>query len=349
MNKMIFGGVLGFLMTVMLAANAQQPNRYIRKPQPAPGFFVPQKDTEYQEKLPPFIVPQDETSDTSAPTATHKQIKHDEPIFKVETKEEPTVSAPKEEFNPNLDVNLPEILPQSSKINEATPKYKQEYAAYLRDLKVIAETGQAPHNPELVNDLAKMTHDQRLEVDNEGRIVNPFQQSQLVNPMAYAENLPQSQPEAPAQTTPTKILDQVEIVRRPPHLIEKDKITPTEASKENPFAQQEEAALMPAASEPEAPIAPETAAHFGGINPFVEDEQSLYEAEPDNGAGLDQEDDLAPLPLLENAANKVNDEEEPPIFQPEPYQPEPQISRSYNSGRGRASSSSYSRSSNIIR
>ena len=54
MNKLIFGGILSLLISGNLPAAAQQPGQYVRKALPQSAFFVPQKDIQYQEKLPPF-------------------------------------------------------------------------------------------------------------------------------------------------------------------------------------------------------------------------------------------------------------------------------------------------------
>lgn len=57
MNKLIFGGILSLLISGNLPAAAQQPGQYVRKALPQPAFFIPQKDIQYQEKLPPFNLP----------------------------------------------------------------------------------------------------------------------------------------------------------------------------------------------------------------------------------------------------------------------------------------------------
>ena len=44
------------------------------------------------------------------------------------------------------------------------PEYKQKYADYINDLKIIAETGHVPENPRVVFDLTKMSTNERLVV-----------------------------------------------------------------------------------------------------------------------------------------------------------------------------------------
>lgn len=344
MNKLIFSGILGILISGSLNASAQHPGRYVRKPVSAPEFFIPSKEIEHQEKLPPFNVPEPVSSPAPA-KASIEQIKYDEPEFKPEEPSQPAATS-EEEFNPNLEITPIEGELQKNESSQATPKYKQEYAAYVQDLKAIAETGEAPHNQELDNDLAKMNNDRRLEVDTDGRIINPFQQSQLINPMALAQN---TVPHAETETT--KILDSVEIIRRPPQAFVEDEPQAVEADhKDNPFANTEE--RQPAAeteSRPViAPATPEAAAHFGGLNPFVDDtpEAPDYPAENDTQE-TESESELAPLPLIPNP-NTEAEETPQDDFAIEPYQPEPQVSRS-SSGGNRASGSSYTRSTNIVR
>lgn len=42
------------------------------------------------------------------------------------------------------------------------PEYQKEYESYMRDLKIIAQTGKAPKNPELEADLAKMDSEEKI-------------------------------------------------------------------------------------------------------------------------------------------------------------------------------------------
>jgi len=45
---------------------------------------------------------------------------------------------------------------------DGRPEYKKEYDAYMQDLEVIAQTGRAPRNIKLEDDLAKMSSDAKI-------------------------------------------------------------------------------------------------------------------------------------------------------------------------------------------
>ncbi len=79
MNKLIFGGILSLLISGNLPAAAQQPGQYVRKALPQPAFFVPQKDIQYQEKLPPFNLPP-QPAEVKVQTTVEK-VQYSEPAF----------------------------------------------------------------------------------------------------------------------------------------------------------------------------------------------------------------------------------------------------------------------------
>ena len=188
MSKWIYSGLFVFSILISPQVHAQKPGGYVRKPMPAPNFFVPQKALPQPEKLPPFNIPEPEIP---AAITTQNTPHNPEPDITFERQEQTDLpeSTQEEEFNPNLDITLPETSIDNKE--SSMPKYKQEYDAYVKDLNVIAETGQAPANPELEKDLEKLNSEDRLEVDEDGRILNSFQQSQLINPMANVQILEQ--------------------------------------------------------------------------------------------------------------------------------------------------------------
>ena len=100
MNKLIFGGILSLLISGNLPAAAQQPGQYVRKALPQPAFFVPQKDIQYQEKLPPFNLPPQPAEVKVKPTV--EKVQYSEPAFQPEV-----ISDNKEESVPT---NLTPIL-----------------------------------------------------------------------------------------------------------------------------------------------------------------------------------------------------------------------------------------------
>ena len=176
MNKLIFGGILSLLISGNLPAAAQQPGQYVRKALPQPAFFVPQKDIQYQEKLPPFNLPP-QPAEVKVQTTVEK-VQYSEPAFQPEVISDNKEESIPDEFNPNLDITLPEVPQEKAEPQAATPKYQQEYAAYVKDLQAIEQSGQALPNQELEDDLAQMGSEQRLEVDAGGKILNPFSQAQ---------------------------------------------------------------------------------------------------------------------------------------------------------------------------
>lgn len=333
MNKLIFGGILSLLISGNLPAAAQQPGQYVRKALPQPAFFVPQKDIQYQEKLPPFNLPP-QPAEVKVQTTVEK-VQYSEPAFQPEVISDNKEESVPDEFNPNLDITLPEVPQEKAEPQAATPKYQQEYAAYVKDLQAIEQSGQALPNQELEDDLAQMGSEQRLEVDAEGKILNPFSQAQLINPMAEAPVRDASVPKAAKKST-AQILDKVEIIRRPP---QQEELSAQDNAPDNPFADRAELpAIQPAE---EVPLSPEVAAHFGGLNPFAggdaESADVSEQAEPE-----DTVPELEPLPLPETTEEPAESPEE---TEPQPQPEESQEKKSHssrNSGyhRGRSHGSS---------
>jgi len=336
MNGRIFCGLLGLLVSTSFPADAQNPGRYVRKPLPAPNFFVPEKALSHQEKLPPFNLPrQKQATDAAVAEEPIGETPHEAISFKsADNNTEESAEAIKE-FNPSLDVSLPEE-PLADSDDAATPKYKQEYDTYIKDLKVIEETGQAPKNPELEEDLKKLDSEDRLEVDEEGRIINSFQQSQLINPMAYGREYPSA--------SNTQILEQVEINRSPEPI--PAAVPSSEEEPQNPFATgkplpeqpTENAPVVPQPPKTTAPketmsqeetISPETAAYFGGTNPFYDGEVITYETE---------EEEEAPEDISETPATPEEPTMPEPTFQEDTgsqstnYSSEPRSRKTRSSG-----------------
>ena len=319
MNKLIFGGILSLLISGNLPAAAQQPGQYVRKALPQPAFFVPQKDIQYQEKLPPFNLPP-QPAEVKVQTTVEK-VQYSEPAFQPEVISDNKEESVPDEFNPNLDITLPEGPQEKAEPQAATPKYQQEYAAYVKDLQAIEQSGQALPNQELEDDLAQMGSEQRLEVDAGGKILNPFSQAQLINPMAEAPLRDASVPKAAKKST-AQILDKVEIIRRPP---QQEELSAQDNAPDNPFADRAELpAIQPAE---EVPLSPEVAAHFGGLNPFTggdaEPADVSEQAEPE-----DSVPELEPLPLPETTEEPAESPEE---TEPQPQPEEPQEKKSHSS------------------
>lgn len=319
MNKLIFGGILSLLISGNLPAAAQQPGQYVRKALPQPAFFVPQKDIQYQEKLPPFNLPP-QPAEVKVQTTVEK-VQYSEPAFQPEVISDNKEESVPDEFNPNLDITLPEVPQEKAEPQAATPKYQQEYAAYVKDLQAIEQSGQALPNQELEDDLEQMGSEQRLEVDAGGKILNPFSQAQLINPMAEAPVRDASVPKAAKKST-AQILDKVEIIRRPP---QQEELSAQDNAPDNPFADRAELpAIQPAE---EVPLSPEVAAHFGGLNPFAggdaEPADVSEQAEPE-----DTVPELEPLPLPETTEEPAESPEE---TEPQPQPEEPQEKKSHSS------------------
>ena len=319
MNKLIFGGILSLLISGNLPAAAQQPGQYVRKALPQPAFFVPQKDIQYQEKLPPFNLPP-QPAEVKVQTTVEK-VQYSEPAFQPEVISDNKEESVPDEFNPNLDITLPEVPQEKAEPQAATPKYQQEYAAYVKDLQAIEQSGQALPNQELEDDLAQMGSEQRLEVDAEGKILNPFSQAQLINPMAEAPVRDASVPKAAKKST-AQILDKVEIIRRPP---QQEELSAQDNAPDNPFADRAELPAIQSAEE--VPLSPEVAAHFGGLNPFAggdaEPADVSEQAEPE-----DTVPELEPLPLPETTEEPAESPEE---TEPQPQPEEPQEKKSHSS------------------
>ncbi len=132
--KAFFLILLGSFLTV-INVYAQSDGRYQRK-NLQPDFFVPQGVIQQQEKLPPIRY---DNASSSTETISHISS-HDEH---------------------SADVSTTTI---EFKGLSNTPEYKQNYDTYINNIKNIAQTGQAPDDPRLEEDLAKMNSNERFIV-----------------------------------------------------------------------------------------------------------------------------------------------------------------------------------------
>lgn len=156
-------------------ADAESSERYVRK-QLKPNFFIPPQELDHTEKLPEFnYYPGEEEKKTGLP-----QQKASEQVVKIikapqipaaaEVRQaaDASESLPLPENVPDMPLDTAEIKSQYIEYNKdelaQIPEYKQKYADYINDLKVIAETGQVPENPRVVFDLTKMSTNERLVV-----------------------------------------------------------------------------------------------------------------------------------------------------------------------------------------
>ena len=311
--------ILPFAISFAVVAFLQPCNaedfqkKFVRKPLPAPEFFVPKEDVQYQEKLPPFYFPK--------PSQPEKPQENSLPQENIQFQPVPNqTDEPQQnmEFNPNINVDFNK--PQSQ--SDETPKYKQEYDAYLKDLEVIAQTGVAPKNYELQNDLAAFSDDKRFTLNDDGQI--PPQRP--LNPMASARILPDNT----SEKTNAVVVDAIEVVNIPKSL-QKTGQTDAQKSLDNPFAN---------AKTVQTPqVSPEVAAHFrGGNNPFApqtNEEPTFY--------AVSSSENSAQKSTSENINdNAVSDTSE--TFTPQPLiiqeDKGPKVSRNMGRRTKRSSSSS---------
>lgn len=190
MNKLEFLA-LAVLAAGTTTATAQENGRYVRKAV-RPGFFIPEKEFDRQERLPEFpaiesglIKVTDEgvmirVSDSDADTAADRQ-QPARPEKQKETKgktvhlpylvKKHNLPAAEPEYNPPADIKQadePVIVPPPAPKAVYTPEdglggdlsrdeaYLRKEKAYEEDLKAMAETGAMPENAELEADLEKM-------------------------------------------------------------------------------------------------------------------------------------------------------------------------------------------------
>ena len=176
MQKSFLFSFLSAAILFSTLAGAESPGRYVRK-QLKPNFFIPPQELDHTEKLPEFnYYPGEEEKKARQPqqNASEQVIK----IIKApqeipaatevrQTADAPAV-LPLPENVPDISSDTAEIKSQYIEYNKdelaQIPEYKQKYADYINDLKVIAETGQVPENPRVVFDLTKMSTNERLVV-----------------------------------------------------------------------------------------------------------------------------------------------------------------------------------------
>lgn len=173
MQKSFLFSFLSAAILFSTLAGAESPGRYVRK-QLKPNFFIPPKELDHTEKLSEFnYYPGEEENKGRQPQQEQviKIIKAPQEIPAV-TEVRQTADAPAAlplpENVPDISSDTAEIKSQYIEYNKdelaQIPEYKQKYADYINDLKVIAETGQVPENPRVVFDLTKMSTNERLVV-----------------------------------------------------------------------------------------------------------------------------------------------------------------------------------------
>ncbi len=248
MKKMLFLTVAALLFAGQSAA---EDGRYIRKqPTIKTDFFVPSQAINTEpEKLPPFYNEQAPQTDVQQAEIIAVSTPNDD----TEIHPASTGDMPLQKHSKELPNYLNETAVQSQKQG---PEYKQEYAAYQRDLATIAQTGKPSPNPALEKDLAKMNSEERLRVSSDGSVSGA--PADRINPMAYATS-PDSN---------IKILEAVEITRENPFEVpeSEDSITVSDQGESRAI----EPILESEVSETRS-MSPETAAHFQGMNPFRND------------------------------------------------------------------------------
>lgn len=278
MKKYALLSALSVSLCCNFCCGAFAQGTYVRKPLPAPDFFVPQEDIQYQEKLPPFPQPE-------LPSPQIEQIEYSAPEIPkfqpVQSQDKPKANEP--EFNPNLDVELN----SSQNTSEKKPKYTQEYDAYLKDLNTIAQTGKAPYNSELDNDLSALADDSRIDIKN-SRSFSPQSFNKLQdNSLVVAQAFPETQPAL--VTSDTKIIDTVEVLNIPKSLQKPDtseKPVQEEKSASTTISETSNSSLstnddlnnknLSNTGNKDTPnlvvdsiTSPEVAAYFRGTNPFI--------------------------------------------------------------------------------
>ena len=152
MQKSFLSSFLSAAILFSTLAGAESPGRYVRK-QLKPNFFIPPKELDHTEKQVIKII----KAPQEIPAVTEVRQTADAPA-----------ALPLPENVPDISSDTAEIKSEYIEYNKdelaQIPEYKQKYADYINDLKVIAETGQVPENPRVVFDLTKMSTNERLVV-----------------------------------------------------------------------------------------------------------------------------------------------------------------------------------------
>lgn len=139
MKSMIIISACCFMLLLGRDLHAQNMQEYQRK-QPQPNFFIPAKELDNKEKLPPLVY--------KKPTMEEKKLP--------QTKAEANPLKPSSQAKNEKDTTLSGLA--------ETPEYKQKYEDYLNSLREIKETGKALDNPRLEADLAKMNSDEKIVI-----------------------------------------------------------------------------------------------------------------------------------------------------------------------------------------
>ena len=291
MNKLLLSSMFG-IVAVSSCPVLAQPFTFERKAPQAPQFFVPNSAVTQQEKLPPFHVPQPiETKTEIIEINTQPTAPVVSPSQSIDFEPEKIVSqSPTESlnFNPDIEISTEDT---GSKLPEI-PQYQKEYDAYRQDLEHIEKNGKALVNPVLQHDLELMNSDEPLPVDENGKILHPFQQSQLMH--ASPEVMPAQKERTPDWTSESHVLGQIEIARDTPEPVGPENIISEKIVKEklvNPFANIPEVVeTHNKSSLSSLPLSPEAQAYFRG-------RRSIFAEEPETDKHSN-DSQLKPLPLI---------------------------------------------------
>lgn len=173
MRKLFFISALAAVSLFSLLTSAEYPGRYVRK-QLKPVFFIPAKEIERSEKLPKFnYYPSQPKPETEASETQNIQVL--EVINEVDMGDRKPVAElpiPPEKVRTETSVTDNRYLEYNKDELAKIPEYKQKYDDYMIDLKTIAKTGTAPENPRVTADLAKMSSNERLIVDDNFGLVS---------------------------------------------------------------------------------------------------------------------------------------------------------------------------------
>lgn len=161
--------LIGLVLVLLASFDVSAQEKYVRK-QVRPEFFIPEKELNRREKLPPF--PQNQVMKQEMPKEVEKEV--EEEMNEEQSTTEDITETPKKQEVIYTDFR---IVPMKEEQKQDTAEpfaddlsnseaYKQKEQAYKKDLESLAKSSKIPENPVVEKDLEKMNSNDKIWVDD---------------------------------------------------------------------------------------------------------------------------------------------------------------------------------------
>lgn len=164
--------LIGLVLVLLASFDASAQQKYVRK-QVRPDFFIPEKELNRREKLPPF--PQNQVMQPEMPKDVATKVEDiEEEMNEEQSTTDDITEAPKKQEVIYTDFRIVP-MEEGQKQETAEPfaddlssseAYQQKEQAYKKDLESLAKSHKIPENPIVEKDLEKMDSNDKIWVDD---------------------------------------------------------------------------------------------------------------------------------------------------------------------------------------